>query len=92
MNTENENAILGVLRRHPEGTTAKVAAGELHWKETAASLRMGRLACAGVIDRTSPPGRLNNLFLYHVKQAPPTAPALERWKPTTKNIAERAYV
>lgn len=90
MNEQNANALLGLLERHSKGVTAKVAARELGWKETAASLRLGRLASAGTIARTSPPGRLNNLFLYFAKQiAAPLAPAEPVWAPARTIIAQR---
>lgn len=89
MMPENVDAILGVLARHPEGMVAKAAAAELGWKVPAASQRMGDLFNAGLIDRTSPPGRTCNLFLYHIKPSPPTAPVMERWLPAQTLIARR---
>lgn len=62
------NPIMDVLGRYPSGVTAKRVAAELNWKETAASLRLGRLATAGVIAREVPPERRNNLFLYRLKE------------------------
>lgn len=89
MNPSTVNAILGVLERHPAGTTAKASAAELGWKETAASQRMGELFFAGTIARQPMPGRVNNVFLYRLKpvEAPPTAP--EQWKPERTIIAQR---
>jgi predicted ArsR family transcriptional regulator len=92
MRPETAAAILAVLALHPAGITAKAAAVELGWKETAASQRMGRLFNAGAIARTSPIGRPNNVFLYQAKPINSPPPAPERWKPAQTLIAERAYV
>lgn len=62
------NPLMAVLGRYPAGVTAKRVAADLNWKATAASLRLGRLANAGLIAREVPPERRNNLFVYRLKE------------------------
>jgi hypothetical protein len=79
MNRMEEQA-LEVVKRHPEGVTAKQVASELGWKSQKASRYLGTLFCWSHVAREFVAGAKQNEYVYRPKPPKIEAPK-SQWQP-----------
>lgn len=68
MRPQTIGPIMASLAGHPAGLTSNMLADETGWTVSVASLRLGRLAIAGTVDRHRARSRNGQRFIYSLPE------------------------